>query len=160
MEVLKGMEKNRKAFINNLVTYVGFYLANGYTVDGRKMSFTALDYYSIFEENIGDVAMEVRSLVRSNNIAYQNYFLQFANNNGYAITKVEDAKKVMDEHNVFIINDKRIVPTEEDIQEILDLLDQYNIPKYEKVVYTALSRKAFGYQILQFVSQEEKTMSK
>ena len=147
------MESLNDAYIRDLVEYVGYYLKNGIIVNGKKMSFTALDYYCIAKDSIEDVATIIRA--KKSPILYQGYFLQFAANNGLQFRKVEDAQEVLYEHNAFIKDGVRIVPTEEDIQNILDLLDSYNIPRYTRVVYTALARQAFGYPILPFAQMNE-----
>ena len=147
------MEKLNNVYIRDLVEYVGYYLKNGIMVNGKKMSFTALDYYCIAKDNIEDIAAFIRA--EKSPMLYHGYFLQFAANNGLQFRKVKDAQEILDEHNAFIKDDVRIVPTEEDIQYILDLLDSYNIPRYTRVVYTALTRQAFGYPILPFAQMNE-----
>ncbi len=151
------MEKD-EAYISNLVTYIGYFLKNGIMIDGMKLPFSILDYYSIVKESVSDVASKAQAIKKY--ILYRNYFIKFAYSNKFLLNEVENVNEVLEAHHAFIKNDQRIVPSEEDIQNILDLLDQYNIPKYNRVVYSALARQAFGYPILPFVNMEEKNMSK
>ncbi len=150
---------------NKLANYIGYLIQGGILINDIKLPFTMLDYYTLTKEDILYVARGVRNLKKDRSYFESliiSTFLKFANTNGYLYHIVNDINEVIDEHNCFIINNVRITPNVYDIEEIFNMFENYNIPKYDKLIYTALTRKAHGYPILPLImrKEEEKTASR
>lgn len=147
------MEKNYEE-LYDLISYIGPFIKNGITIDGRKINFTMLDYYSLTKEDIRDLlgALLLRR-VNAERPPYYGYFYRLFEREGSLIKQDAEVSDILNEHNAFIINDYRYEPTEEDIKRIFALFDEYDIPKYSRLIYTALYRTALGVPILPMVME-------
>ncbi len=68
---------------------------------------------------------------------------------------MDNPYEVLEQKNAFIINGERIEPTLDDIVSILNEFDNYNIPKYNRLVYTALERFAKKVPLFPLVNNRE-----
>ena len=152
------MEDNLNQEYRNLILYIGKLIVDGIEFEGQKISFTMLDYYSITTDNIEDVLKIARKKrIRINNLENLYYikFVKFAKYYGFLVRLVNDPNEVLAQKYSFIVDDEKYIPSREDIEEVFELFDANCIPKYNKLIYTALHRKALGVPVLPLLSQEK-----
>ena len=158
---MMNTEEVKKIYAAHAIAQVaGRLIKNGINISEVCLPFTMLDYLSFTKVKASSVASVVKghkiSLDREQTL-YKNLFLSFVDKSGSFFYEVEDINDILDQHHVFIIRDYKFIPEADDIQKIFDLLDENNIPKYDRVIYTALDRLAHGYPILPLVeSTKEK----
>ena len=73
---------------------------------------------------------------------------------------VNDPDEILSQRNAFIIDGKRLEPTKEDIINIFNVFDDRGIPKYNRIIYTAIERYVKGIPLFPFEIQEEKKLTK
>lgn len=140
----------------DIISYIGPIIKDGIRVGSRTINFTMLDYYSLTKEDIRDLLGAL--LARRVNVEkppYYGYFYRLFERGGSLVKQDISVMDVLNEHNAFIIDNYRFEPTEEDIQKIFDLFDEYDIPKYSRLIYTALYRKALGVPILPLAMKDK-----
>ena len=152
-------EKIEFEYANSLVNYLGLLIKNKIMVNDIKIPFTILDYFSITDIDIYALSKIIKKFKINRSYyesMYKNAFLRFAEVEGPLTKIIAEVDDILDEHHAFIINGVKYVPTEEDIIKIFELFDEYDIPKYNKVIYCALHRIALGCPILPLLNEEEK----
>ncbi len=140
----------------DIISYIGPIIKDGIRVGSRTINFTMLDYYSLTKEDISDLLSAL--LTRRVNVEkppYYSYFYRLFEREGSLVKRDISVTDVLNEHNAFIIDNYRFEPTEEDIQKIFNLFDEYDIPKYSRLIYTALYRTALGVPILPLVMEDK-----
>lgn len=144
--------------MKDLYNYIGFMIQNGILYEDKVIPFSILDYYCITKEDIYKIIGKVKMNYRG----YQYYgdLVNFAQRNNLLVREIDDISEIVDEHNAFITNDKRFEPTIYDIQNIYDLFEKYNIPKYSKLFYIALRRMALNIPILPLFEEKEKSKTR
>ncbi len=146
-------------YANSIVNYIGPYIKNGICFNDIKRPFTLLDYYSITNVNCNDLAkiIKLNKVERTySESVNKSVFLHFASLEGKHFYIVNDIEEVIKNHYAFIVDDKMVEATYEDIEEIFEFLEEHDIPKYSKVIYTALYRKITDFPVLPLTYNVEK----
>ena len=158
------METNNILFLEKmreLVMIIGKFLSKGIVVDDEVLNFGLLDYFCITSIMPEDAFLIVKKLLypqtRKETI-YRSKFLSFCTKYKYPLPEITDENIILDEQNVFIIHNERIVPNIDDIREVFRIFDENRIPKTDKTVYIALYRQAKKKPILpllDYLSKEQ-----
>ena len=150
-------------YANSIVNYIGPYIKFGICFNDIKRPFTLLDYYSLTNVNCNDLARFIKynKIERTySESVNKSVFLHFASLEGKHFYIVDNVDEVIKNHYAFIVNDKMVEATKEDIIHIFEFLDEHDIPRYSKVIYTALYRKITNFPILPLTYNVEKGKTK
>ena len=151
-----------KTYIEQLANYIGPMIKDGIAFDDEVINFTMLDYYCITKMDIHNIIGFIRPKDGyDNRNPYYSFIAGFIEKESLLVREIDNPMDIFKQRNAFIINGKRFEPTLNDIQEIFNLFDQYNIPKFNKLIYIALYRIARNDPILPLISlQEEKNKTR
>ena len=143
--------------IYDLINYVGPYLQKGIEFNGMKKPFTSLDYYSLTNIDVNNMIKIIKGIKPRTYEEGVNkgFFLSFCNvditNTSFPLSVDEIDKQ----RNCFYVNNQKVESTREDVEEVFAFLDEHNIPKLSRNVYTALNRKLTNFPILPLVREEK-----
>ncbi len=148
--------------LNKLIEEVAKYIYNGIMVDDKKIFFSLIDYYSLTDIDIFyiySIIAKDNSKISNEQKMYRDIFMRFYNLEGCMYYIVKDPEEILLQKISFYVNKERREITREDVIEIFEILDAHNIPKYNKLVFTALNRKLNGLPVLPLLEREkEKTL--
>lgn len=146
-----------------LIVECGKLIENGIIVEGVKMPFTMIDFYNLVGKDIyGDIDHnEIRELAMKYKIKYKvsnkylNRFLGFVINENLSGGEISNPMEILNQNYAFIFNDKKYVPTYDDVLMIMNLFDIYNVPKHNRLIYQALHRVARGFPVFPLLIEED-----
>ena len=147
----------------------GYYVANGIEIGDTVMPFTLIDYYNLANKELYDKVdhREMKRLIYVYRIKnevrheYLNRFIEFLEKEIVAGEEVNNPMEILNQKYAFVYNDKRYVPTYEDVNMIMNIFDIYGVPKYERLIYQALHRVARDFPIFPLLlNEEEKKLGK
>ena len=155
---LKNNSTKRYYYTNDLILMISNYINNGIIFDSFKVPFTMLDYMCLTNMRIEDlisIIKKTNDFKTKEELYASKVILKFYIGNRRLGRVINDSEDILKQKNVFIINNIRIEPTKEDIEDILNLFDKHSIPKLDSLIYTAIDRKVHGYPILPLVENEK-----
>ena len=139
-----------------IANYIGPMIRNGIILNDEKIIFSMIDYYCITKIDIRIIVAKLRKYIKKG--VHNSYFAtlaNFAENEALLVRIIDNSKEVLDQNTSFVINNQRFVPTKEEVDSVLNLFDQYEIPRFNKLIYIALYRMAKGNPILPLVTLEK-----
>ena len=136
-----------KQEINDILKPLHDYIKDGIEVDDKKISFTMLDYYSLYKCNPKEITGYIHKN-KDNTDVNQNRgrILGFFSKNkdvGLFQSPETFAKRKVS----FIINGQKIDFDEEKSSEIINILKENSIPANFRIVYKAAERYATGQDL-------------
>ncbi len=151
------MEELDFNYLRQMAETMGKLIVEGINVNDNAIPFTMLDYYSVCNidpEIVFSCIKRAKNKISYNN-QYANFFCSFYAKKMIGKRIMDNPYEVLEQKNAFIINGERIEPTLDDIVSILNEFDNYNIPKYNRLVYTALERFAKKVPLFPLVNNRE-----
>ena len=144
-----------------LVKIVSKYIYYGIELEDKRIPFSLMDYYCLIDIDIFDIYSFLTSkrfnMQKLSNF-YKDIFMRFYNLEGCMYYVVNDPEEILSQNICFYVNKEKREITREDVMEVFDILDAHNIPKYNRLVFTALQRKVNGLPVLPLLEREkEKT---
>ena len=151
--------------LNNMAVAIGKLIQEGITYNDEKIPFTLLDYWTvckIFPGELNRIGKQNRTNLPRLDSFYRGVCYEFCRVHGYLYPNRREVtiEETESEHNAFIINDEKYVPTREDIENIFATFEENDIPKTSKLVYIALYRLAKNWPILPLANQDEKAKTR
>lgn len=146
-----------------LMIECGKFIESGIVIGDNKMPFTMIDYYNLAVKDLYNVLdhREIKSLAQYYRIAhkysnkYLSYFISFLEKENIAGELVNSPMEILNQNYSFIFNDKKYVPTYEDVNMIMNIFDIYGVPKHNRLIYQALHRVARDFPIFPLLMTEE-----
>ncbi len=152
-----------------LIIECGKLIESGIVIGDTKMPFTMIDFYNLAVKNqlenvdhryVRAIAYKYRNSYGISN-RYLSRFMSFIDKENITGTEVNNALEIINQKYSFTFNDKKYVPTYEDIFMIMNIFDVYGVPKHDKLIYQALHRVARDFPIFPLLlSEEEKKLGR
>lgn len=146
-----------------LMIECGKLIESGIAIGNTIMPFTLIDYYNLANKELYEKLdhREIKHLAHVYRVKYKvsnkylSRFLDFLEKENVVGANINNPMEILKQKYSFTFNDKKYVPSYEDINMIMNIFDIYGVPKHDRLIYQALHRVARDFPIFPLLLNEE-----